>query len=411
MLRLMPIEGYFQNYEKMTQAQIDAGLQVLGMNDPFPIQLLNFYKNTLSGDFGVSHQYRTGVAVNEIIADKLPISLGIGLAAMLLSLLVGLPLGIIIARSARSKYRINDWLGTAFVVLIQAVPSAIYYLMIQVYGTEWTGLPLLFDGTNPASWVLPILSLSLGNIAYYAMWLRRFMADEMGQNYVHLARAKGLSLSRVYKKHVFRNAIVPLVQFIPTSLLIGFSVALAEVTIGVLIGILWGYVRRLDFLFSELYNIFDNIPQTLVIVMIAYIMRPGVETMIFAMCLTSWLSTARLVRNQVLILRNRDYNLASHCLGSSTWRIIRKNLFPYLVSILTLRITLAIPAAIGSEVFITYIGLGVPLETPSLGNLIESGRRLMMEPALSYQLFFLAAILAIMTIGFYIVGSAFADVK
>ena len=70
---------------------------------------------------------------------------------------------------------------------------------------------------------------------------------------------------------------------------------------------------------------------------------------------------------------------------------------------------LAIPAAIGNEVFITYIGLGVPLEIPTLGNLIKAGQTVMMESTLSYQLFFPVIILSIITISFYIVGNSFAD--
>lgn len=194
-----------------------------------------------------------------------------------------------------------------------------------------------------------------------------------------------------------------------TSLFIGFSVALVEVVMGVIVGVLWGYVRKLDFLLTELYNVFDNVPQTLVVIIISYILRPGVSTMIFAMCLTSWLATARFVRNQVVIIRDRDYNLASRCLGTPAWRIMVKNLLPYLVSILTLRMALAIPAAIGNEVFITYIGLGVPLEVPTLGNLINSGQTFINEPTLNYQLFLPVLILSIVTISFYVVGNAFAD--
>ena len=194
-----------------------------------------------------------------------------------------------------------------------------------------------------------------------------------------------------------------------TSLLIGFAVACMEAVLGVIMGVLWGYVRKLDFLFTEIYNIFDNVPQTLVVIIISYILRPGVSTMIFAMCLTSWLQTARLVRNQVLIIRDRDYNLASRCLGTPTWRIMVKNLLPYLVSILTLRMALAVPAAIGNEVFITYIGLGVPLETPTLGHLIKAGQVVINEPTLNYQLFLPVLILSIVTVSFYIVGNSFAD--
>jgi len=194
-----------------------------------------------------------------------------------------------------------------------------------------------------------------------------------------------------------------------TSLFIGFSVAIVEAVIGVLIGVLWGYARKLDFIFTELYNIFDNIPQTLVLILISYIMHPSLRTIIFALCLTGWLVTARYIRNLTLIIRDRDYNLASRCLGTPTYRIILRNLLPFLVSIITMRMAMAIPYAISNEVFVTYIGLGLPLSIPSLGNLIVSGIDKMMEPTLRYQLIFPTIILSIVTISFYIIGNAFAD--
>ena len=194
-----------------------------------------------------------------------------------------------------------------------------------------------------------------------------------------------------------------------TSLFIGFSVAVVEAIVGILIGVLWGYVRKLDFFFTELYNILDNIPQTLLLILISYMLKPGVYTIIFALCLTGWLGMARFIRNQIIIIRDRDYNLASRCLGTPTRRIIFKNLLPYLVSVITMRMALAIPSAIGNEVFVTYIGIGLPLDTPSLGNLITTGRSLMTMPSLRYQLFFPVIVLAIITISFYIIGNAFAD--
>ena len=194
-----------------------------------------------------------------------------------------------------------------------------------------------------------------------------------------------------------------------TSLFIGFSVAVVEAVIGILMGVLWGYVRKLDFFFTELYNICDNVPQTLLLILISYIMNPGVSTIVFALCLTGWLGMARFIRNQIIIIRDRDYNLASRCLGTGTGRIIFKNLRPYLVSVITMRMALAIPSAIGNEVFVTYIGIGLPLDTPSLGNLINAGRQVMMVPALRYQLFFPVIVLAVITVSFYIIGNAFAD--
>lgn len=194
-----------------------------------------------------------------------------------------------------------------------------------------------------------------------------------------------------------------------TSLFIGFSVAIVEALVGILVGVLWGYVRKLDRLLTEVYNVVDNIPSTIILILISYIMRPSLQTLIFAMCLTGWLGMARFIRNQIVIIRDRDYNLASRCLGTSTWRIILKNLLPYLVSVITLRMALSIPGAIGSEVFITYIGLGLPVDTPSLGNLINEGRKLITSAALRYQLIFPAIVLSIVTISFYIIGNAFAD--
>lgn len=194
-----------------------------------------------------------------------------------------------------------------------------------------------------------------------------------------------------------------------TSLFIGLSVALAEAVIGITVGVIWGYVRKADFILTEIYNIIDNIPNTIILILISYILKPSVKTLIFAMCLTGWIQMARFIRNQILIIRDRDYNVASRCLGTPAARIIVKNLLPYLVSVIMLRMALTIPAAIGNEVFITYIGLGLPVNIPSLGNLINEGRVLITSPALRYQLIYPTIILSFVTISFYIIGNAFSD--
>ena len=115
------------------------------------------------------------------------------------------------------------------------------------------------------------------------------------------------------------------------------------------------------------------------------------------------------IRNLILIYRDREFNLASRCLGTGTFRIIFRNLLPYLVSVIMLRMALAIPGAIGNEVFLTYIGLGIPVSIPSLGNLVNEGRQLITSPSLRYQLIFPAIVLSVVTISFYIIGNAFAD--
>lgn len=194
-----------------------------------------------------------------------------------------------------------------------------------------------------------------------------------------------------------------------TSLMIGCVVALVEAFVGITIGTLWGFSRKLEMPITQLYNVVDNIPTTIVLILMSYILRPSISTIIIAMCITGWVEMARFIRNQIVILRDREYNLASKCLGTSDYRIIIKNLLPYLISVIMLRMSLAIPFAIGAEVFLTYIGLGLPISEPSLGNLINEGRVLMMSPDLRYQLIFPSIVLSIITIAFYIIGNAFAD--
>ncbi|MDF2589930.1 MAG: Oligopeptide transport system permease protein OppB [Anaerocolumna sp.] len=216
LLRLMPIEGYFQNYEKLTKEQIQAGIVNMGLDKPIIVQLKNFFVSLLHGDLGVSRIYRANVPITKILATKVPISLKLGGSSLVLSLLVGIPLGTIMARS---KGKFWDKFGTGFIVFIQAVPAAVYYLFIQVFGHDIFGVSMLFDKNNISTWILPIISMSLGNIAYYSMWLRRYMVDESNKDYVKLAVAKGVSSKDIMMKHIFRNAFVPMIQYIPSSFL------------------------------------------------------------------------------------------------------------------------------------------------------------------------------------------------
>ncbi|NLN14639.1 MAG: ABC transporter permease [Tissierellia bacterium] len=217
LLRLMPEEGYFgEGYEKLDEQQREAILTQMGLRDPLHKQLLDFYKQLLRGDLGKSIIYRPKVDISIILNDKIPYSLRFGLSAMALSLLIGLPLGILMALNHRGFW---DKLGTAYIVFINAVPAAIYYLFIQVYVTGIFKIPMLYSESNPLSWILPTISMSLGSTASYAMWMRRYMLDEMNKDYVKLAKAKGLSGPRIMLSHVLRNAFVPMVQYLPSAIL------------------------------------------------------------------------------------------------------------------------------------------------------------------------------------------------
>ena len=179
LVRQMPIEGYFENIDKLDGAVIQATLDKMGLNDPILVQLKNFFVRLFQGDLGTSARYSVGVPITEIIAAKAPISIRMGLLSMALSMALGIPLG---SAMARSKNRLWDKFGTVFIVLVNAVPSAVYYIYIQSYGSMVLGVSMLFDADNWVSWILPVVSMSLGNIAYYAMWLRRYMVDELNKD-------------------------------------------------------------------------------------------------------------------------------------------------------------------------------------------------------------------------------------
>ena len=220
LLRQMPIEGYFDNFEKADAATINAKLEQLGLNDPIHVQLWNFFVDLFHGDLGTSSRYSAGAPIADIIAKKAPISIKLGVMSMALSLILGIPLGTAMARS-KGKFWVK--IGTIYIVFINAVPAAVYYIFIQMYGTSAFSIPMLFDQNNVATWILPVISMSLGSTASYAMWLRRYMVDEMNKDYVRLARAKGVAEKKIMMKHVFRNAFVPMIQYIPTSLLYTIS--------------------------------------------------------------------------------------------------------------------------------------------------------------------------------------------
>ena len=220
MLQVMPIEGYFNNFDKLSQQQIDQGLRELGLKDPLYVQVGRFLLNLFKGDLGVSHRYRENVPITTILADKIPVSFRFGLISMAVSLPLGMILGVLMALNKGGPL---DKIGNAYIVVIQAVPNAIYFLLIQVYGSELLNCSMLYREGKPITMVLPILTLAMPSIASYGMWLRRYMVDETNKDYIKLARAKGVPTTTIWFKHVFRNSFVPMIQTIPGSLLMTIS--------------------------------------------------------------------------------------------------------------------------------------------------------------------------------------------
>ena len=220
LLRAMPEEGYFSNYEKMSPQQIEVGRRKMGLKDPLYIQVGRFIINAVKGDLGISYRYRINAKITDIIGSKIGISMKVGIVSMLLSLPLGMGLGVLMARS---KGGIADKLGNAYIVFIQAVPNAVYFIFIQLYGSDWFKLSMLYKEGDWTSLILPVISLALPSISSYAMWLRRYMVDETNKDYIKLARAKGVPNSTIWFRHVFRNSVVPMVNLIPGSILLTIS--------------------------------------------------------------------------------------------------------------------------------------------------------------------------------------------
>lgn len=219
LLRLMPVSGFFtrDDYINMTEQMRNAYLKSIGVFDNPFVQLKNFVVNLFHGDLGRSITVYPKMKITEILAQKAPYSIKFGLVGMGLSVVLGVSLGIAMARF---KEKLVDSLGTFYIVVVRAIPSLIYLFLIQIWVTGLFGWPMNFYDDEPISWILPTISIALTGIAWYAIWLRRFMVDEENKDYIKFARAKGLPHKYIIKKHVLRNAIVPLVQYLPVQLLL-----------------------------------------------------------------------------------------------------------------------------------------------------------------------------------------------
>ncbi len=217
LLRLLPTDYYFTEDQlmKFTDQQKHDALEAAGLLDPIPVQLVNFYSDILRLDFGESRRIQNGVPVVKVIGDKFGISMRNGLISMALSMVIGIPMGIM---QAMYKEKLFDSIGTAYTIFVNAVPALVSYSLVLVFGSRVIGLPSMYSTRNPGpSSILPIVCLSLSSIAWYALWMRRYMIDEVNKDYIKLARVKGLSTSTIMYRHVMRNAFVPLVQYIPAN--------------------------------------------------------------------------------------------------------------------------------------------------------------------------------------------------
>ncbi len=191
------------------------------------------------------------------------------------------------------------------------------------------------------------------------------------------------------------------------SLSLALICALINMTVGVVVGAVWGFSKKVDIFMTEVYNVIANVPYILLISVLVLILSPSFWTMVFALTVTGWLSIAYCIRTQVIIIRDREYNLASKCLGTPILRIATKNILPFMTSVIVTLLATEIPSYISYEVFLSYIGMG--LKDMSLGKLIESAQNAMTTPGWEMEFWSPVAIASIIAVVLYVVGQNLGD--
>ena len=192
------------------------------------------------------------------------------------------------------------------------------------------------------------------------------------------------------------------------SLYIALLAAVIDMVIGVSYGAISGYFGgRLDNVMQRITEVLTGIPNLIVVVLMILVLDPGILSITIALSITGWVSMARVVRAQVLKLKEQEYVLAARTLGSSHAKIIFKHLVPNLAGVIIINTMFTIPSAIFFEAFLSFIGLGLQAPAASLGTLIEDGfKSLMTYP---HMLIFPAITISLIMICFNMVADGLRD--
>ncbi len=218
----------------------------------------------------------------------------------------------------------------------------------------------------------------------------------------------GFSLKWILGTGDYGNSIFyGIVSSARTSLVLAVVCAAINMTVGIVIGAIWGYSKKFDAFMLQIYNIVANVPYILLISVLVYVMSSGFWSFVFALTVTGWLGIAYFFRTQVMIIRDREYSLASRCLGTPVRRVITKNILPFMTSVIVTLLATELPSYISMEVFLSYIGIGLSASVPSLGRMIEEAQ----TAFLIYPWTFWSpvAIASPITIILYVLGQNLAD--
>ncbi|HZG61480.1 MAG TPA: oligopeptide ABC transporter permease [Anoxybacillus sp.] len=209
LMKLLP-GSPLTNQEKLTPEQRQIILEKYGLNDPVPVQYVNYLKNLVQGDLGVSFQYDNR-PVTELIGERIGPSAQLGFQALVFGTIVGLLLGIFAAVRHNTA---GDYAATVISVLGISIPSFVFAALLQYYiGVKLQLLPVAFwEGFEYT--IMPTLALSMGVIANIARFTRTEMLEVLSSDYILTARAKGVSQAGVIFKHAIRNALIPIVTIL-----------------------------------------------------------------------------------------------------------------------------------------------------------------------------------------------------
>lgn len=201
--------GPFLN-EKLSDKAMDIINEKYGLNDPIYVQYGRYMRDLLHGDLGMSYK-RLGFSVNQIIAEKFPVSAKLGLISIVLILLVGIPGGAVAALKRNSIWdRIIMFIST---IGAAVPPFVLGTVALYILGITFKILPTMGLST-PLHFVLPAFSLSFYYMSYVSRLMRSSMLDVIDQDYIKTARAKGLGETAIVVKHALRNAVLPVLTYL-----------------------------------------------------------------------------------------------------------------------------------------------------------------------------------------------------
>ena len=205
-----------------------------------------------------------------------------------------------------------------------------------------------------------------------------------------------------------RDLFIRVVYGARISLAIGIVASLINLTIGVVYGGIAGFFGgRTDRIMMGIVDVLYGIPVLLYVILLMVVLKPGLTNIFIALGIAYWLGMARIVRGQILSLKEQEYVLAAKVLGAGSLRILFRHLLPNCLGPIMVTMTLSIPEAIFTEAFLSFIGLGVAAPMASWGVLASEGvTSLRSYP---FQLFFPALAISITMLAFHFLGDGLRD--